>query len=892
MINYEYLFSINHYFVDFLIITSFEELNYFKYIFVLKKKFAHFIFFLNLQPQVCKYDATCKYLTPIYNIRTKKMRKTRNTERKGKCVSFHQTILRAFNHTKIAKAGVMAVIMLLVSLHSFAQSTITGLVIDSYDKQAVADALVTLYRKPDSTFVYSTYTNQDGTFALPLKEQYDKDLFFMEIACIGYMKQYINVDSLYKAVTLESNIHGLGEVIVTARKPTFRRKNGQFVYTPSVAERNVGNSYNLLMLTPMLRVENNIVSIIGKGESTIYINGRKPAMSREVLMDYLRTLPPDRLERIEIKPTSGVSHSAAMRNGIVNIVLKRQDDGLLGSVGAEVNYLAEKLSPRLSTNINYAKNKLQTGVVFGFYQGNQQSQQSTDYFFKSDQSRRKSEFQNVSKQNSFSTIFNLSYDLTPKSLIGISASVALRQSKNETVWNNLHTFATNQSTMTTKETERIPADYPTYSARIFYDLKTDEKGSDLEISAGFSNLKNTTNSTGNRYNATISDLYQQNIAIKNYGLNGQAKYNYLLNDDNNFTAGYEVSHSNLSNDYAYLKNIKGQYVIDTNVSNHFVYDETVNAGFVQYSRQWNDVFSTIAGIRVEHTDIEGRQKTTGEKYRNSYTNVFPQLGLEFDLADGTHNIAFDYSKSLSRPFFDDLNPFKIWQSELSYTKGNMYLRPSISNSFELIYTLMSDYSLGFFYEHESDTYGAYSLPMSNDIVEQSVANYGHDDIFTAYVSMNKTFFKNLWRLNASAEYNYAKSSGKVDATDVSYKDSRWAFQLRNMITLSRKQALNIRLNYSYSSPIRSLTRIGYAKHFLSFALTKTFKNGSSLDFYLSNILNYKANGYFENAQYKYTQENQLNQVMLQLQYTYIFGNKKLRRVKDHSTDNNLNRFRK
>lgn len=94
----------------------------------------------------------------------------------------------------------------------------------------------------------------------------------------------------------------------------------------------------------------NAVSILGKGSPTIYINGRNPLMNNAMVMDYLRSLPSRSIDKIEIMPTSGVSHNASMHGGIINIVLKKPEQGLRGSVSAETSYQGERISPRLSNS--------------------------------------------------------------------------------------------------------------------------------------------------------------------------------------------------------------------------------------------------------------------------------------------------------------------------------------------------------------------------------------------------------------------------------------------------------------------------------------------------------------------------------------------------------------
>src|SRR5204862_387158 len=67
-------------------------------------------------------------------------------------------------------------------------------------------------------------------------------------------------------------------------------------------------------------------------------------------------------------------------------------------------------------------------------------------------------------------------------------------------------------------------------------------------------------------------------------------------------------------------------------SNHFVYEENINAAYIIFSKtikKWN----LITGLRVENTNAKGYQVRNDSSFSRHYTNLFPNLGVGYEVND-------------------------------------------------------------------------------------------------------------------------------------------------------------------------------------------------------------------------------------------------------------------
>lgn len=104
----------------------------------------------------------------------------------------------------------------------------------------------------------------------------------------------------------DSIIHELQEVIVTAKQPATKLVGSTLVTTiPRSNLADIGNALDVLAQLPMIQVEDNTVSVIGKNDIEIYIDGR-PMRDYQELQQILSS----DLEKVELLMAPGTAYES------------------------------------------------------------------------------------------------------------------------------------------------------------------------------------------------------------------------------------------------------------------------------------------------------------------------------------------------------------------------------------------------------------------------------------------------------------------------------------------------------------------------------------------------------------------------------------------------------
>ena len=770
-----------------------------------------------------------------------------------------------------------------------------GLVVDE-NNLPLPYANVTLLNPADSTMVGGSVTNESGRFVIP----YEQARILARITYVGYKPAYrLCAHDNVGTIKMQPNTTRLNGVVVTASAARLKQEPGKFIYKPNPSEVAGIDSYELLRYAPLVSVENNTVSILGKGTSTVYINGRKPVMDNASLMEMLRSVPADRIEKIEIIMSPNSSYKASTTGGIVNIVMKKNPyEGLTGSASVGAIYNTEKITPRASLYLGYSKKKLNASANLGYLYVNLQSCMETTYNY------RDSYTDILNSNNSLSTDhilygdISLSYDLTKRSTLGTSFDIAgfERNSKSTTISSNYLRGTIDKYSKSYAETEN-PYRKPQMSIVAYYHLKTDDKGSNLDVSANYSSSLNASLGTmqyasGVEPNELMPySLFKQNTTIDSYGYEFKGRYSHSFNDGSSLESGYEFDASHLSDDFVRLDHDGKEYVKNEGSSNLFEYDEKVNALYITYDIKWSNVISTTLGLRAENTNVKGNQVSSNERFNRNYWNFFPKLNLLVGLADGKHNIALDLSRSIVRPFYNNLNPFKIWTSENTYSMGNIHLKPMIYSGAVLSYRFLGDYIIGASYNYGSDALSDYSFLSGNNTTVSSVANFGNEQSLSLYGNVEKVFFNGIWRMSLNAAAEYERNQGAIDGQDVSYKTWAGEAGIRNIFKIS-SSGIRTTLSYNYYTPLRGISRVGHHKHLLSASFSKEFKFGGTISVDASNLLNYRRAYHYNTESYSYRDKPKYNNISLQIRYTQKFGQSRVRGAQNRSDTNYSRRFKK
>lgn len=735
---------------------------------------------------------------------------------------------------------------------------ITPVVVVDSEKSPIEGAAVSLILNRDSTIVDISMTDAEGRALL--KDNASDSLTLM-VRCFGYEPYKSPSGISSDTITLTQSPAMLSEVTVTSRQQSLRRKADRFIFDPGALRNEVSTSYEVIRMTPLLETSGSSVSILGKGTSQIFINGRDPDMEPDALMEMLRAMPAAEIKRIEIITTPGSAHSASAAGGIVNIVTDNPSQGLRGSASAAGEYYNERVSPQASLWTAYAHEKLRVSLSMAYY--GKAANESTDnlYQYHDLGYAVRNKTRSTGWSDYLSARLNASYDLSGRSTAGVEFSInggrAHRSSEIKTVTSSQDA----EVVSITSIENRKPWIRPNFGILAFHTLQTDSRGSNLDITVS--------------YNAKASRLRSdyhwepgpesQQTDVKSHGVSVKPKYLLVIDDRHRLEAGYELLATRIDNLYDAGAN-----------SNRFLYKETINSGFANWDASWTSAFRTSLGLRVEDSRVNGVQDMGSVSFRHNYTDLFPSFSFSLDLPwQGNQNISMSAARYISRPFYSSLNPFVIWTSETTCSKGNINLRPNYQWSFSMYYSFLKDFVFGAYYGTAKDSRHDYTYQEDN-VTVSSKKNFGDFRIANGFLSYNRSF-GGFWRMKASASFYYTAYDAWLDNTDLGRRYCSYSFNLQNNIVLTRHKDLTLFWMYAFYSPTKLITNDGKYKNVLMLSVNKKFSNGITISMEADNLLGFKNDAHYTSAAYSYSEHSAMYPARVSLKFNYVFGKQKVSR---------------
>jgi hypothetical protein len=142
----------------------------------------------------------------------------------------------------------------------------------------------------------------------------------------------------------------------------------------------------------MLKVDENMgtISIIGKSNVNVMINGKMLNLSGMALLNYLKSIRSENISKIEVITTPPSKYEAQGNSGLINIILKKNPNlGFSGNISTgltqrtyfngytngTLNYQTEKFS--LSLKTNYIKGAKRSNERFNIIGQSQNYSEST-----------------------------------------------------------------------------------------------------------------------------------------------------------------------------------------------------------------------------------------------------------------------------------------------------------------------------------------------------------------------------------------------------------------------------------------------------------------------------------------------------------------------------------
>lgn len=614
--------------------------------------------------------------------------------------------------------------LLLLLLTSFLQAQTSGKINGSLkvsNNEPLETVLITLVSASQNALVKTTFPDANGNFEFSNLADNSYLLVIDQMGFKRYQSEPLAIQQNNLAVPpiqLETeDVNKLDEVVIEKKKAFVENKIDRTVVNVDAMMSAAGSdAMDVLEKSPGILIDQNgTITFKGKTGVSVFIDDKPTYLSGAELEAYLKSLLAATLNQIEFMTNPPAKYDAAGSAGIINIKTKKSNArGFNGSFSTRVSQ-GKRMVNRNSLNLNYTDGKIR---LYGNISYARQEAVTDLYIFrryKNEDLSTKTLFdQNSLMENenkNANAKIGLDFYASEKTTLGMSVSGFVRNGSGNS---DVRSVLANASSVIDST---IVADNSTSdkfrNGGVTFNYSRDlNDGKRLTADADFLTYSDRTNQRFRNY------VYQPDAALSsNDELVGRlpskisiysfkTDYSHPLKKDGLLEAGYKISHSETDNVADYADVVNGVEVANYDTSNHFRYNEIINAAYLNFNKSYKR-FSFQTGLRLETTISKGNQlgniMKPASQFKRDYTNLFPTVYVQYKLDTiGDNQLVMNYGKRISRPYYQDLNPFLSPLDKFTFYSGNPYLNPSFGHNVELSYRYKGNFSTTLAYGKSKD----------------------------------------------------------------------------------------------------------------------------------------------------------------------------------------------
>lgn len=694
------------------------------------------------------------------------------------------------------------ILVLLISFSGYSQHSIVGKVIN--EQSLPLEYSEILLQTLDSTLVKAEISNEEGEFVLSNIQKGNYILQIKHFSQILYSSELkLEADLKLETIVAFKNIN-LNEIVIQNTRPLIERKVDRIVFNvENSTAATGGNAFDALKLTPRIKIQNDEISMVGKGTLLVMIDDRLVKFSGEDLAIYLKSLSSDDLKSIEVIANPPAKYSAEGNSGLINIVTKKGKrdawNGSLKTTYQQATYDKEYFSG----TYNLQKGKFQVNSALNYSNGSAAAQEITRWDYPNFLWREESNRRDFS--DGYSGRVSVKYKINEKLSTGATYSFSKRiLTLKEIDKTDLYSISTSilDSLIFTKARDMRNTKMNSLNYHLIYDIDTIGR----KLSLDFDSF-NFNNNSEREFDSRSYFWNFQPISVdseKGRSSGFQDVQNYSLNLDMehptkwvNLNYGakvYFTETNNISENYSTANDTE---IFDSTISNEFYYKENTQAAYISGTKKISEKWESKVGLRYEFTQTTGFSKTQNQINKKEYSKLFPTLYLSYTPSED-HSFNLDYSKRIGRPNYNNLNPFRIVSNQYSYTEGNPFLQPSFSQNLELGYSYKDKLVSSLSYYTQTDGFMQVTLLNSESIQQTIPLNIleANSLTFTSTYTFNPIRW---WNLSSTINLYYTDSKSSIPGTleDIYGLDGNVAFL--SDLTLNKSKSLTAGLFYSYQT---------------------------------------------------------------------------------------------
>ena len=578
-----------------------------------------------------------------------------------------------------------------------ATGSLTGTVLDSLKREPVPYATVVLLPASGDAPITGVAADDAGRFALT---RLKPGAFRLLVSYVGYGSQTRAVTvtagpTAVPAFRLPVAGTALAEAVVIGTRPVVEIRPDRMIYNAEQDATNAGGTAaDVLRKAPLLAVDGDgKVTMRGSSNFRVLVNNKPSPTLASNLAEALKGIPAEQIKSVEIITTPPAKYDGEGTAGIINIVLKKGvEQGLNGRVGLS----AGNRNSNVNASLNFKTTKLgftSSGGTGGWYGPSQSELTRTGTLDGSTLRQRGTG--SYAGQWRYGSV-GLDYDLSDKQSLSLAASVNGYAGHNYSTMlneyaapaapltNSLFTRATNSvfsglnGELTGTYTKTYALARKEWSVLGQYAINNGTFGYDFDqYLNSYTNLETSRADYRERSRGRTpgSEITFQTDLVQPFG------------DKQTLETGLK-SIWRRTGSVATVDSLKlGQAVFApiARRATDFSYNQDVQAGYATYTNKLSKKLTLSLGSRLERTVLAATFRTTNSDIpARSYLSLLPNGNAQYAFSDN-NSLRAAYSRRITRPYIDYLNPFVDRSDPKNLVFGNPALDPELTDSYELAF---------------------------------------------------------------------------------------------------------------------------------------------------------------------------------------------------------------
>lgn len=685
-------------------------------------------------------------------------------------------------------------------------------------------------------------------------------LFFVNIFAQNDSLAKSSNDSL-SSVVENSEEDILDEIIIEfKRKIELKQKGGKYeVNLENTNFNQFADTWEGMKNIPLLQTSDNQALKINGKTAIVEIDGIRTELNGEDLENYLRSLNPDTVSKIELTTNPGAMYDSSV-GAVVNIVLKNREQQYRFSMNENAGL---RTNPFSYSNINYSQNfkKLYLYANYNFGYSTLSSDSEAEIYTAANGIQKYTlKTDNISRSHNLQ--LNLVYTLNQK---------------NTVYFTSLYTNgnADSKGMMFADFLDRNSASKTNSDFLRLSQIWKSNLSDNLTLKAGSYQIINASETNFSAIEQGSNQ--QQQLENKTPIIIGFA--------DLNLTSKLGVTDFGTRFHSIEQKNENKTFIQSSNINAPFYYNEKVLSLYINHTYQISEKKSIITGIRTESTfsDYTFENNVLAQKVQDkqNYTNLLFNAGYYWNNEKMYQSIAV--RKQISRPNYSYINPFRSLNEDITQSTGDQDIKPAqqYSLNYELmvnkfIFSLTGSYISNFissFMEEENGT------------ILTTYKNFDHVYFLNTGIEYNSYLLNGKWNIRPSLYLTLPKL---VDDTyDIKKSSPIVSLGIQNVVDLGKNYLFT--LYYNFSSSYKD----GLIEHRQSQIVNTSFSkkvNNFNFILYANDIFKSNKQGIktlLDNYSYNSVSYNDVRNVGISVRYTFsgkAFKAKEVEQIKDTTLD--------